>query len=235
MTEVQLHTAVPLEHRASRLHDLEQPLLAPFDDQNDTDDNDEEQKVHASSCWLTTVVASWTFINGFWLGFLIQTISLGSTAVLAIHWGKPASWASKQDEFYYAIFFLLSQSWWLLFPIICFAIDGGLAANGKSLFERCFFPNATAANVAPREIFLGGVQFHVGIVFGCFLVWSLIDIYFGASVTVFITLFVSFVACLALCYGMVVIYERYILEREREEAAVAAAATASSTITVVVV
>ncbi|KAG7369132.1 hypothetical protein IV203_031875 [Nitzschia inconspicua] len=207
MTEI--HTAVPLD-RSSRQHDLEQPLLPSSTPQG----QDEEEKIH--SCWFTSFIASWTFINGFWLGFLIQTISLGSTAVLAINWGKPATWTSKQDEFYYAVFFLLSQSWWLLFPIICFAIDGGLAANGKSLFERCFYPNAS---VAPREVFLGGVRFHVGIVFGCFFVWSLIDLYFGASVTVFITLFFSFMACLGLCYGMVLIYERYIVEQEREQSA----------------
>lgn len=204
MTEI--HTAVPLEQRA--IHDLEQPLLPSSSDSQ----QEEEQKIH--TCWFTNVVASWTFINGFWLGFLIQTVSLGSTAVLAIHWGKPANWVSKQDEFYYAVFFILSQSWWLLFPIICFAIDGGLAANGKSMFERCFYPNS---DVAPRDVFMGGVRFHVGIVFGCFLVWTLIDLYFGASITVFLTLLASFVACLGLCYGMVVIYEHYILEREREE------------------
>jgi hypothetical protein len=202
MTEV--HTAVPLEQRA-RQNDLEQPLLP-------LSTTEGEEKIH--TCWFNNVVASWTFVNGFWLGFMIQTISLGSTAILAINWGKPATWTSKQDEFYYAVFFLLSLSWWLLFPIICFAIDGGLTAKGKSMFERCFYPNS---EVPAQEVFLGGVRFHVGIIFGCFLVWSLIDLYFGASVTVLVTLLVSFGACLALCFGMVLIYKRYLLEKEREE------------------
>jgi hypothetical protein len=203
----EIHTAVPLGQRVrQQYHDLEQPLIPSLTT------TVVEQKIH--TCWLNNVVASWAFVNGFSLGFMIQTISLGSTAILAIKWGMAATWTSKQDELYYAVFFILSQSWWLLFPIICFAIDGGLTANGKSMFERCFYPNV---DVPPREVFLGGVRFHVGIVFGCFLVWSLIDLYFGASVTVFVTLLVSFAACLALCYGMVLIYERFLLEKEREE------------------
>jgi hypothetical protein len=209
----EIHTGIPLtalspEEQRHHQHDLEEPLLsskAPVI----VSDSD-EQKTH--TCWLAQILSSWTFINGFWLGFLIQTISLGSTAILAINWGKAATWDSKQDELCYALFFLLSQSWWLLFPIICFAIDGGLTGNGTSLFERCLFKNSEAS---PREVFLGGVRFHVGIVFGCFLVWTLIDVYFGASVTVFVTLFVSFLACLALCYGMVVIHDQYIMDRDR--------------------
>ena len=212
MMSTEIHTAVPIsnaEQRMRQQQDLEQPLIPRSDD---AIVEEEESKIH--TCWLTNVVASWTFINGFWLGFLIQTISLGSTAILAINWGKPTTWESRQDEFYYALFFVLSQSWWLLFPIICFAIDGGLAANGKSVFERCFYPHLEAS---PREVFMGGVRFHVGIVFGCFLVWSLIDLYFGASLTVFVTLIVSFLACLGLCYGMVRIHDRYIAERDEEE------------------
>jgi hypothetical protein len=209
MTEI--HTGVPFSsslsgEQQSRHHDLEQPLI-PHSSTEMTG-RQEEQKVH--TWWFTNMLASWTFINGFWLGFLIQTVSLGSTAILAIKWGKPADWTSKQDEFYYFVFFVLSQSWWLLFPIICFAIDGGLSGNGKSLFERCFYTNSS---VSSREVFLGGVRFHVGIVFGCFLVWSLIDFYFGASLSVFITLFVSFIACIGLCFGMVIIHDRCIAEQ----------------------
>lgn len=208
MTEI--HTAVPFENQ---LHDLEQPLIGKTDQESVSADNDKQEK-KAHTCWITDVLTTWTFVNGFWLGFMIQTISLGSTAILAIKWGKPATWATKQDEFYYFIFFILSQSWWLLFPIICYAIDGGLVANGKSIFERCFYP---CADVPARDVFLGGVRFHVGIVFGCFLVWTMIDFYFGASLTVFITLFVSFISCLGLCYGMVVIHDKYILEQEQQQ------------------
>ena len=65
-----------------------------------------------------------------------------------------------------------------------------------------------------REVFLGGVRFHVGIVFGCFVVWSMIDLYFGASLAVFAVLTASMLTCLGLCYGMVIIYDRYINNEE---------------------
>lgn len=168
------------------------------------------------------VLTSWPFLNGFWLGFIIQTVSLGSTAVIAIHWGEPDSWVSKQDEFYYAVFFILSQSWWILFPLICIAIEGGLTGNGKGIFEKYCFSSKQSGMVpySSRDIFLGGVRFHVGIVFGCFLVWTLIDLYFGASLNVFLALFSSLIACLSLCYGMIIIHDRLAIVDEEEPSSV---------------
>jgi hypothetical protein len=158
------------------------------------------------------ILPSWTFINGFCLGFCIQTVSLGSTAILAIHWGGATlHWVSKQDEVYYVLFFVLSQSWWLLFPIICCTIDG-VTAHRCNLFQRVFFSQSKLSS--RRDVFLGGVRFHVGIVVGCFLVWALIDLYFGASRSVLVTLLFSFLACLYLCYAMVFVHDRYNTESE---------------------
>jgi hypothetical protein len=205
-SHTEIVTGIPFP--GSALTDLEQPLLKSSE-QPSLDEDDVEPKVH--DFFACKTLKSWTFINGFWLGFLIQTVSLGSTAILAIRWGTPtAASVFNQDEFYYhALFFVLSQAWWLLFPIICFAIDGGLTGNGRSLFERCFF---SRSKVSARDVFLGGVRFHIGIVVGCFLVWSLIDLYFGASASVFMILLLSFLTCMSLCYGMVVIYDRCITE-----------------------
>lgn len=150
------------------------------------------------------ILASPPFFSGFFLGFIIQVVSLGSTAAIALKWGKHGS----DNALYYALF-ALSQSWWLLLPVICLAIDGGLTGNDRSMFGRFFFsdnPKATR-----REIFLGGVYFHLGIVLGCFLVWSSIDMHFGASAGVLVTLSVSFLACLALCYAMVRIHDRFLM------------------------
>jgi len=234
-----INTAIPIKN------DLEQPLITTCIDASTDDapiDSNEKQK----KTWFRTHLQ---FINGFWLGFIIQIISLGSTAFIAIHWGEPDSWAvSKQDEPYYAIFFILSQSWWLLFPVICIAIDGSLTGNRKVIFEKCFFlssssssliytnndsndnhdngndngndndnDNNSSAVVSSREVFLGGVKFHVGIVFGCFLVWSIVDMYFDASLDVFAALLVSLIACLGLCYGMVIIHDRFIINNTIEE------------------
>lgn len=206
-SHTEIVTGIPYSGNSER--DLEQPLLAL--EQPSIDEN-EEFKIRG--CWITNTLTSFTFISGFWLGFLIQSVSLGSTAILAIRWGQQSSaWISKQDEFYHVLFFLFSQSWWLLFPVICFALDGGLTGNGNSLFERCFF---SKRKTSVRDVFLGGVRFHVGIVVGCFFVWCLVDLYFGASATVFVTLLFSFLSCLSLCYGMVLIHDRYIMEDEDE-------------------
>ena len=222
MTEI--HTGVPLEEEQDYLtSDLEQPLLqrrsSTFSSDSDSTtstSNDEESKDH--SCWYTRFIANVMFLHGFWLGFLIQVVSLGSTAILAIYFGgkERKEKLSSTDEIYYVLFFILSQAWWLLFPIICLAIDGGLKGDGNSLFERCFYSESisSTSTTSRRDVFMGGIRFHVGIVFGCFLVWSLIDIYFGASMKVFVTLFISFLACLSLCYGMVFIHDRYVLERK---------------------
>lgn len=165
------------------------------------------------------VVTSWTFVSGLSLGTVIQTISLSSTAMIAFTWGRNGidRAAETEEKILYYVLVVLSQSWWVLFPIICLAIDGGLTGNGRSLFARIFFGNEIANRTdaaTRRKVFLGGVQFHVGVVFGCFLVWSIIDVYFKASIAVLVTLAVSFVVCLFLCYGMVCIHDRYVSEEE---------------------
>jgi hypothetical protein len=68
-----------------------------------------------------------------------------------------------------------------------------------------------------REVFLGGVKFHVGIVSGCFIVWSMADMYFGASHSVFASLLGSLLACLGVCYGMVIIHDRFIFNNNNNE------------------
>ena len=190
------------------------------------------------------IMTSKTFLSGLTLGTCIQMVSLGSTAIMALKFGNSIDDEDEGDDknndvpehdfIMYYILVVLSQSWWVLFPIICLAIDGGLTGNGRSCFGRVFFGttnksatasktldddengeekdvNTSSADATRREIFLGGVRFHVGIVVGCFLVWSLIDVYFKASTGILLTLVVSFVACLALCYGMVYIHDRYIV------------------------
>ena len=193
------------------------------------------------------VMTSKTFLSGLSLGTCIQMVSLGSTAIMALKFGnindgddEKNNDVPEHDFVMYYILVVLSQSWWILFPIICLAIDGGLTGNGQSCFGRVFFgtrksatasktlddgdgeeedANTSSAEATRREIFLGGVRFHVGIVVGCFLVWSLIDVYFNASTGILLTLAVSFVACLALCYGMVYIHDRYIVSNTSQDTA----------------
>lgn len=83
--------------------------------------------------WANRLLAIDQFLNGFWLGFIIQTVSFGSTAIIMIHWGDgnkdspdspPVS--NQKHGFLYCILFVLSKSRWLLFPAIFLAIDEGL-------------------------------------------------------------------------------------------------------------
>jgi len=192
----------------------------------------EENKVYTNilnnttgvSRWGQRLLTSWQFLNGFWLGFIIQTLSLGCTAIIAIYYGaseedSPVSWKSKTNELFYFFFFIFSHSWWLLFPVICIAIDSGLTRQGT--LEKCFLRSSSShchslSQSSQREVFLGGVRFHVGIVFGCFIVWSIIDLYFGAPLGLFAALTASLLACLGLCYGMVLIYDRFIVNEEQQ-------------------
>ena len=213
--EPSIYTAIPLLD-----NDIEQPLLL-----NTENDSENSSSTSFFNCWGRRLLTSWQFLNGFWLGFAIQTISLGSTAIIAIYYGASevdfeASWMEKTYRLFFFVFFLLSQSWWLLFPAICIAIDSGLTGSqGQSLLQNYFMRSSPSerdllSKPSQREVFLGGVRFHVGIVFGCFVVWSMIDLYFGASLAVFAVLTASMLTCLGLCYGMVIIYDRYINNEE---------------------
>ena len=257
-----IDTAVPLLEK----NDLEQPLLIETtntttitnteeedsrwsnlylgDGDGDDDDEEDGQETRtsstAASCWGQRLLTSWQFRNGFWLGFIIQSVSLGSTAIIATHSSaaleSPESWISETRDLhltpmFYVVFFFLSQSWWLLFPVICIAIDGGLTGNrGRGILEKYFVSSSnsnsntsnddddsssssssSSSQPSQREVFLGGVRFHVGMVFGCFIVWCGIDLYLGAPLGVFAILFASLLGCLTLCYGMVVIHDRFII------------------------
>ncbi|VEU42179.1 unnamed protein product [Pseudo-nitzschia multistriata] len=163
------------------------------------------------------------FFYGFWLGLMIQSISLGSTAIIVIYWGAGDGESSdsiisnRKHGFFYFVLFILSRSWWLLFPAIFIAIDEGLmGGKGQGIMGKCFsrFNRSNAENVLSKpsqtEVFFGGIRFHIGIIFGCFVIWGAIDLYFGASLGVFVGLLASLLFCLSLCYGMVVIHDRFL-------------------------
>ncbi len=221
---------------------LEQPLLLTTEDgcretQNNGLYNCDRSKIHHSSlngsagvgCWGRELFKSRQFFNGFWFGFGLQTVSLGSTAMIAYYFGTsednfPTSWMGVYYELSFIVLYVLSQAYkWLLLPIICFSIDSGLTRNqGQSTLRKCFSRSLPSESddmpqQTHRESFVGRIHFHVGLVFGCFAVWSMIDIYIGASIRVFAGLTASFFACLGFCYGMIAIYDRFIIDLDEEE------------------
>lgn len=226
-----VYAALPLTET-----DLKQKLLQNTEDESYTRGDHKECNAQINDsksssifgCWGQRFLTSCQFFNGFWVGFIIQTVSLGSTAIIAIYYG--ASEEDSQDPyifkefgFFYIIFFLLSQSWWFLFPVICISIDSGFAKSQGQATLAKYFCRSTPTNSdsvsyqSHREIFLGCVRFHIGIVFGCFIVWSMIDLYFGASLGVFAALGSSLLACLGLCYSMILIYDRFINCEEEQQ------------------
>ena len=198
-----IDTAVPLFEK----NDLEQPLLIIHlgggggggDGDGDDDDKEDGQKTRTSSstaascCWGQRFLTSWNFLNGFSLGFIIQTVMfqvrLVSSAIIAIHSGvgleSPESWISWTRELHSTPIFYV----WLLFITVIFI----------------------AIVTASADDYDGGFRFHVGLVFGCFTVLGVIDLYFGAPLAVFATLFASLLTCLSLCYGMKVTHDRFII------------------------
>jgi hypothetical protein len=225
-----IDTAIPLIENCA-----ERPLiLAKEDDYSETHNIDlgdvdhKKYNEHNNRLNSTTAIGlggqrlltSWQFLSGFWLGFVIQTVSLGSTAIIEIFYG--ALWMSKTYEFFFFFFFLLSHSWWLLFPVICISINSGLTGSQRQgILEKYFLRSSPSesdslSQPSQREVFLGSIRFHAGLVLGCFIVWSMIDLYFGASIGVFATLTASFLACLGLCYGMVVVFDRFIIDEEQQ-------------------
>ena len=221
---------------------LEQPLLLTTEDEcQETQNNDlyncDRSNLHDNSlngsagvgCWGRELFKSRQFFNGFCLGFGLQTVSLGSTAMIAYYFRTseddfPISWMGVYYELSFIVLYVLSQAYkWLLLPIICFSVDSGLTRNQgqstlRTYFSRCLPSDSDdMPQQSHREAFVGRIQFHVGLVFGCFAVWSMIDIYIGASIRVFAGLTASFFACLGFCYGMIAIYDRFIIDEDDEE------------------
>ena len=190
--------------------------------------NNTLNRTAAIGFWGQQLFTSWQFLSGFWLGFVIQTVSVGSIAIIETFYRAnseaefSAFWMDETREVMFFVFFLLSQSWWLLLPVIFIAIDSGLTGRRRQRFLEKFFLKSchlenedSLSQPLQREVFIRVIRFHVGIVFGCFIVWSIIDLYVGASMGVFVTLTASFLACLGLCHVMIVIYDRCIIGEEQ--------------------
>jgi len=193
-----IDTAVPLFEKK----DLEQPLLIDtttteeensswynihLGDDGDGDEEDEdedEQKKRTSS---TDASCCWQFLNGFLVGFILHTVCLGIAAIIAIHSGaalkSPNSWIFWTRDLQLTP---MVYMWLLFIYVTCIAIE-----------------------IASNVDYDGEFRFHVGLVFGCFI--GVMDLYFGAPLGVFATLFATLLACHSLYNGMTVLHDRFII------------------------
>ena len=221
-----VETSVPL---SSEEQDLEEPLLSSFDLEPATTTIVIDPVAPKEQWHLTTkssnknidVRLDDTIIHhvfrhcllvGWTLGFLLQCVSLGGTALMALHWETvPTSEEAKSNQFLYWLLLGVSNSWLLLFPLVCFAIERSWRVSGIRFLQTHLLemeePIITAQT--RRMTFVASVCFLAGVVVGCFMAWGMVDLYLEASVSMLSTLLLSMMACLLLCKGMIVIYDSF--------------------------
>lgn len=196
-----LDTGIPL--------DLEEPLLPP-------QEKEESSVQEVLSEDIVDGVHRYVFIMGWALGFQLQCLSLASTAILTIWYGDGApppvmGEASVASRFLYWFIFGLSNSWLVVFPVVCVAIERSWKDSGIESLQRTLLLSERPALTPQtrRMSFVAAVQFLVGIVWGCFMTWGLVDIFMGASLYMLATLACSMSICLLLCRGMIFIYDMF--------------------------
>lgn len=204
MAPIIIETAIPL-HR-----DLEEPLIASRASRRDVDEQEDEHLRIDEE--VVNDVLQYFQIMGWTLGFILQCVSLGATAALTIYWESipTANDAFASHTLYWTIYGL-SNSWLLLFPVVCFAIERSWKTSGIHFLQK-YILNVKEPIVTVqtrRMTFVASVRFLIGVVLGCFMTWGLIDVYLHASYAMLLALFLSMTACLALCQGMIVIYDSF--------------------------
>jgi hypothetical protein len=79
----------------------------------------------------------------------------------------------------------MSQSWLLLFPVICIGILLGLTgSHGQQILQKYLVRSSPSDSdpllqTSQREVFFGAIRVCVGMVFGTFIVGSMTALYFG--------------------------------------------------------
>jgi hypothetical protein len=202
ITMVVLDTGIPL------LEDVEEPLLSSNGQGVDKQMVvDEDLQINAE---IVDEVHHYFLIMGWTLGFLLQCISLGATAAIALYWEDvPTIDDTFYQRFLYWIAFGLSNSWLLLFPMVCVGMQRSWKESGiRFLLTHLLEMNEpVVTKQARRMTFVASVRFLIGVILGCFLTWGFIDLYLNASQAMLWALLVSMMGCLTLCQGMIAIYD----------------------------
>jgi hypothetical protein len=183
----EIHTAV-LHHE--QCGDIEEPLLKATDDQD------------ATIARETKELSRYFRLVGCLFGLWFQMISLGATALLAKWFGEETVLQTFEDKvLFYALFGLL------LFPIICRVVERSWTNDGNQYLHKHFLHQLSCKQLPKRYTFLIGAQFLMGIVLGSFATWGCVDLFIGTSTSMFLTLIASMMACTALCYTFILVYD----------------------------
>ena len=115
---------------------------------------------------------------GILTGFFVHAIAFGAYALLVVHFGyeRPTSrFELSGDWALYIALSILTQVDLLIYVLIWVAFTCTLSRSGLNMIRKQF----SRDDLQRRYVFLLGVKFLVGIVFGAFLAWTLIDCYLG--------------------------------------------------------
>ena len=176
-----------------------------------------------------------TMALGTIVGFFIQVVSLGAYGIMLLNWGEDALHASKSntDWFLYAVLAMLTQIDLCIYVVIWVAFTCTMTRSGMAMVRNQLFmkgdnndevtipkkkrtrssstntddENAEEqAAVNRRFVFIMGVYFLVGIVFGAFGAWTMIDVFLGFPIP-FLPIVATVAVDLVLCYLMVWCYD----------------------------
>ena len=199
--------------------DLEEPLIQK--------DGDNAQSADENSLGENTELPRYFRFIGFLFGSIYSAISLLASAVLAKVFGEHPEIVCLEDKILYYALFAFSNSWLLMFPIVCVvAVERSWTECGnRYLKEKLLCHRFTTCDnhnnhhpLSKRAVFLAGVNFLLGIVFGSYAVWCAVDLYIGTAAEMFAALVISFIVCTTLCYALIVVYDSCSDEIEADEA-----------------
>lgn len=197
-------TGIPL------MDDMEEPLISRDVRQGQEIEDEESFEIDDE---IVEEIHHYFLIMGWTLGFLLQCISLGSVAAMALYWENPPSAEhSTLEQLLYWTMSGLSNSWLLLFPVVCIGMERSWKEPGIRfmLTQVVAMDEPIVTKQARRLTFVASVRFLMGVVLGCFLTWGFIDMYLHASSAMLWALCFSMAACLVLCQGMIVIYDNFV-------------------------
>lgn len=214
MSLLQINSALPLA----------EPLLEQQQNNKDDkrDNSDERLQVEFRSKIKFVTLGALT-------GFFIQVVSLGAYASILVHFNGMSlqeSGALSMDGFFsrhsvdtnideepvggnaylYTLLSVLTQLDLVVYVLIWVGFTCTMTRNGMDCIRSNFFASSASSSIRRRYVFILGVCFLVGIVFGAFTAWTAIDIYLDFPIPLE-PILATVVVDLALCYMMVVCFD----------------------------
>lgn len=194
---------------------LEEPLLQAVSlDYDETEATKEGDFVNRRA---KTLNRQFRMIGAF-AGFLIQSLSLSATTIIAARYGGAfVNGSGDQQEYLLHEFLLvLEKCTYLQYLLVFFPIMGSLSPQGVEYAQTRWFQREVhdISESTARMMFVMAVNFLSGLLIGSFAVWCIADLLLG-SFSLLIPTFGALVVCLSICYGIVKFYD--CLQEDKEE------------------